>query len=110
MEYAIIIGIVLIIVVGIIFGVISNNKIKKNGVEAEAEIIRINTETTQIVNDETGIVDTDTIKHYFIKFKTQTGEEIETELNNPGFGAKEGDIIKIKYLPENPNRVIRIKE
>lgn len=30
-------------------------------------------------------------------------------LQNPSMKMSEGDIIKIKYLPEKPNRVIRIK-
>ena len=106
----IIAGIVIAIILICIISFINTNKIKKNGIETEAEISRINITTTQTINDEDGTTDFDTTETYFVKFKTQNGEEIETRLPNPKMGLREGDIIKIKYLPEKPNKVIRIKE
>ena len=50
-----------------------------------------------------------TNKTYYVKYKNQDGDEIEAMLQNPSMKMSEGDIIKIKYLPEKPNRVIRIK-
>ena len=84
-----------------IISFITTNKIKKNGIETEAEISRINVTTTQTIHDEDGTTDIDTTETYFVKFKTQDGEEIETRLPNPKMGSREGD---------KPNKVIRIKE
>ena len=110
MNIWIIVGIVAVVVVICVISFISTNKIKKNGIEAEAEISKINVTTTQTIHDEDGTSDIDTTETYFVKYKTQDGEEIEARLLNPKMGLKEGDIIKIKYLPEKPNKVIRIKE
>ena len=109
MDTYLIIGVLLIfIIVGVIL-FISTNKIKKNGVEAEAEVSRIDVRVTKTIHDETGMVDTATTKTYYVKYKNQDGNEIEAMLQNPSMKMSEGDIIKIKYLPEKPNRVIRIK-
>ena len=110
MNTWIIVGIIVAIVIICIISFITTNKIKKNGIETEAEISKINVTTTQTIHDEDGTTDIDTSETYFVKFKTQDGEEIETRLPNPKIGSREGDIIKIKYLPEKPNKVIRIRE
>lgn len=110
MNTWIIVGIIVVIVIICIISFININKIKKNGIETEAVISRINITTTQTIHDEDGTTDIDTTETYFVKFKTQNGEEIETRLPNPKMGLREGDVIKIKYLPEKPNKVIRIKE
>lgn len=104
------IGIVIIVLGGIVFTIISNNKIKKNGIEAEAEIFRIEVERTRTIDNESGMVDESETRNYFVKYKNQEGQEIEAKLNNPKMNSKEGDIIKIKYLPEKPNKVVRINE
>lgn len=109
MNYIIIAIIVVVVLSLLIYSIITNNKIKKNGIEAKGEISRIDVLNTQNVNED-GSVDVDTTKTYFVKYKNQDGEEIEARLNNPSFIQKQGDIIKIKYLPEKPYTVVRIKE
>ena len=96
-------------IVGII-SFISTQKIKKEGIETEAQVSRIDVRTTQTVDNENGTTDIDTTETYYVEFKTQDGQEIEALLPNPAFNQKEGDIIKIKYLADKPNKIIRIKE
>lgn len=109
MEIAITIGVVVVVIGLLAYTFISNNKIKKNGIEAEAEVVRIDVRVTEKQNAD-GSIETDTDKTYIVRYKTQTGDEVEARLNNPGLiGPNEGDIIKIKYLPEKPNRVVRVK-
>ena len=109
MEIIIPIVVVVAVVILLVYTFISHNKIRKNGIEAEAEVVRIDVTVTKTQNTD-GTVETDTEKAYIIRYKTQDGEEIETRLDNPGFiGPREGDIIKIKYLPEKPRKVIRVK-
>ena len=108
MNYLIIAIIVLVIVIAGIFNFLANNKIRNNGIEAEAEVSRIDIRTTETV-DEDGMTDTDTTETYYVKYKNSNDEVIEAMLNNPGMGLKEGDILKIKYLKEKPKKVIRIK-
>ena len=109
MEYAITVAIILVVVVLVVVSIISTNKIKKNGVEAEAKISRIVIRNTQTVHEDTGLVDNDTDETYYVKFKHQNGEEIEALLTNPRIGLREEDMIKIKYLPEKPNKVVMMK-
>ncbi|MBR1417241.1 MAG: hypothetical protein IJ572_05430 [Bacilli bacterium] len=109
MEY-VIIGVFVVVIVGVcIYSFITANKIKKDGVEAEGVISKINVNVTQTVDNDGVMVDTDTTKIYFVKFNTSSGEEIEAKLINPDYRLREGDTINIKYLPEKPDKVLRIK-
>ena len=55
------------------------------------------------------MIETETTKKYFVKYKNENGEVIEALLNNPKIGLKEGNKIQIKYLPEKLENVLRIK-
>jgi len=57
------------------------------------------------MNNDTNMMDTETTKHYFVKYKNENGEAIEASLNNPKIRLKEEDKIKIKYLPEKMKRL-----
>ena len=105
----IIIIIVVLLVIAGIYAFMSFNKIKKNGIETEAEVSRIEVERTQSINHDIDMIETETTKHYYVKYKNENGEEIESLLSNPKMGLQEGDIIKIKYLPEKTKNVIRVK-
>lgn len=108
MNSIFIIVVVLIVVIGLVYSFMSMHKIKKNGIETEAEVSRIDIEKTENI-DENNNINVETTKHYYVKYKNEQDEIIESLLSNPKFGLKEGDIIKIKYLPENTKNVIRIK-
>ena len=106
----VIVVIAVIVAAIVVASVMSNNKIKKNGIAAEAKVSHVRIERNNTIHDDTGMVDTEVNETYYVKFKTKDGEEVEALLANPGFGVKEGDTLKIKYLPEKPTRVVRVKE
>lgn len=76
------------------------HRIKKNGIETNAVITRI---------EDVGI-GTDTSYNYFVCY-TEGGRKIEAKLSNPGFGRglEVGAEIRIRYLPEKPNVAVWIK-
>ncbi len=101
----IITGVVVVgIVGGIIFTIMRTNAIKKNGIEANAVVSRIKEQES---TDSDGFTDTTYI--YFVKFRTQDGQDVEARLSNPSGKIKVGDELRIKYLPNKPKVVIVIK-
>ena len=80
------------------------NAIKKNGIEANAVVSRIKEQES---TDSDGFTDTTYI--YFVKFRTQDGQDIEARLSNPSGTIKIGDELRIKYLPNKPKMVIAVK-
>ena len=98
-------GVVVVgIVGGIIFTMMRTNAIKKNGIEANAVVSRIKEQES---TDSDGFTDTTYI--YFVKFRTQDGQDIEARLSNPSGTIKIGDELRIKYLPNKPKMVIAVK-
>ena len=98
-------GVVVVgIVGGIIFTMMRTNAIKKNGIEANAVVSRIKEQES---TDSDGFTDTTYI--YFVKFRTQDGQDIEARLSNPSGTIKIGDELRIKYLPNKPKLVIAVK-
>ena len=80
-------GVVVVgIVGGIIFTIMRTNAIKKNGIEANAVVSRIKEQES---TDSDGFTDTTYI--YFVKFRTQDGQDIEARLSNPSGTIKIGD-------------------
>ena len=75
---------------------------KRNGIETEAIITRI--------EEESG-VDASVTYHYFVQY-TMNGQKVEARLSNPGFGKglEVGARITIKYLEEKPNAAVWVKE
>ena len=73
---------------------------KKNGIETVGTITRIEDES----------MGEDVTYGYYVRY-TLNGQEVEAKLSNPGFGKgiEVGAQIKIKYLPEKPNIVVRMK-
>jgi len=104
----IIAAIAIFIIVIAVISVVSTNKIKKNGLEADAVVSKIEKEIREVIHEDTGMVDTDTNETYYVKYRTENGEEVEAKLINPKMNLKEGDTLRIKYLPEKPNRALRI--
>ena len=79
-----------------------NQKIKKNGIEAEAVICHASEQPEE--TDEDG----NTTMHmiYRVKYRNREGEEVEARLGDEPRGLKVGDQVKIKYLPEKPKFVV----
>ncbi len=75
---------------------------KRNGIETEAIITRIEEESN---------VDANITYHYFVQY-AKNGKTVEATLSNPGFGKGlvVGARITIKYLEEKPNVAVWVKE
>ena len=100
----IIAAVVIAAAIGISFAVKRYTAIQKNGVEADAVVSRIKeTEST----DNEGI--RDVTYTYYVKFQTQDGKTVEAKLSSAPRFTREGDSIRVKYLPEKPNYAIPVK-
>ena len=102
-PFAIII-IVFVAAVGLFVGY-KNLYTKKNGIETEATVTRIEED---IQSDSDGI---STTYKYYVRYTTAEGQPQDALISNPGFKKCDvGDRIRIKYLPEKPNAAVWIKE
>ena len=101
----IIAAVVVAAVIGIIFVIKRYTAIQKNGVEADAVVSRIK----EIENtDSDG--SRDVTYNYYVKFQTQDGKTVEAKLSSAPRFTREGDSIRIKYLPEKPDYAIPVKK
>ncbi len=89
-----------VLVAAIVFVFYKIHYTKKNGVETVGMI-------TRIVDESVG---EDVSYGYYVRYILK-GQDVEAKLSNPGFGKglEVGAQIKIKYLPEKPNIVVRVK-
>lgn len=92
------------IIAGIIFTIKRNNAIKKDGIEADAVVSRI--KETENRHDDGTI---DFSYTYYVKYQTAEGQTVEAKLGDGTRGLREGDSIRIKYLPAKPKYVITAK-
>ena len=105
MEKYFIFGAVAALVIGVaIYTFIRNNKIRKNGVEADAVVSRIEEERS--TSTEGGADFTYT---YYVVYTNQDGQEIEAKLSSAPGHTRVGDPVRIKYLPEKPKFAILVK-
>ena len=103
-EY-IIFGAVAALIVGVgIYSIIRNSKIRKNGVEADAIVSRIEEDGT--ASSEGGADYTDI---YCVAFSDQNGKTVEARLNSRPGHTRVGDSVRIKYLPEKPHFAVIVK-
>jgi len=86
----------ILIVIGFIYTIIYQDKLKKNGIEAEG-VVRI--EVVDSISADEFINKT---TYHYVTYKTQTGEEIKATIANPKKELNTGDKIKLKYFPNNP--------
>ena len=101
----VIIGVVAVVVVIVaVYSFLRNKKINENGIEAAAVVSRIDTDTQ---TDSDGSVSTN--ETYYVDYQNAEGEIVTAKLGNPPFGAVVGTTIRVKYLPEKPKYVRRVK-
>ena len=93
------------IIVLIVITARNASKIQNEGILAEATITDIKIEE---YTDEDGIKTT--IKTYFITFRNERGEWIETKLIDANANFEKDQKIMIKYLDSNPKKVVLAKE
>jgi hypothetical protein len=121
MDKIIIFVIVAVVVVVICLMLITakrNRDLKEAGLDAEAVVTRIweNTST------DPDTLATSTDYAYFVTYRTENGETVEARLASGKsvetykdqeywYGdLHEGSVVRIKYLPDKPDYVIRIKD
>lgn len=105
MKDYLIFGAVAAVIIGVaVFTVIRNRKIRKNGVEADAVVSRI--EETQSPSAEGG---TDFSETYYVTYVDQNGQTVEAQLDHAPGRTRVGDPVRIKYLPEKPHFAILVK-
>ena len=99
------IGIAVAVVVGIIiFTVMRNNAINKNGIETDAVVSRIDEDTS---SDGDGSIST--TYTYYVSYQTEDGTVVEAKLGKAPHNIRQGMQLRIKYLPEKPKYVIAVK-
>ena len=98
-------GAVAALIIGfIVYTLIRNNKIRKNGVETDAVITRI--EEQESIDSEGGVDYTYT---HYVTYHAPDGQSVEAKLDHAPWGARVGDTLRIKYLPEKPKFAIIVK-
>lgn len=87
-----------------IYNFIRSKKIRRNGVEADAVVSRI--EESSSPGNEGGVDFTYT---YYVTYKMQDGCTVDAQLNHaPGY-TRVGESVRIKYLPEKPHHAVLVK-
>ena len=87
-----------------VYTILRNKKINENGIEVDAVISRIDTDTQ---TDSDGSVSEN--KTYYVEYQNAEGGIVTAKLGNPPFGAAVGTAMRVKYLPEKPKYVRRVK-
>lgn len=105
MEKYLLFGAVVALIIGVIvFNIIRSQKIRKNGIEADAVVSRI---AEQDSVDSDGSLDVSYT--YYVAYRTQDGQDVEAQLNHAPGRTRVGEQVRIKYLPEKPEFAILIK-
>lgn len=78
---------------------IMKNQIEKNGIETEGVISRI---------EDAGDTE-DIILHYYAKYRTDDGEEVEGLISNPTSDLYEGKQVRLKYHRKHKTNARLIK-
>lgn len=94
---------VAVIIGGVVYSLIHMNKVKREGIEADAFVSRIDVDES---TDSDGM--TSTTEKYFVRYMGQDGKMVEARLANPKKGLLMGDRIKVKYLAEKPKYAVMV--
>ena len=95
---------VVVVAIVAVYTILRNKKINENGIEADAVVSRIDTDTQ---TDADGSVSTN--ETYYVDYQNAEGGIVTAKLGNPPFGAAVGTAMRVKYLPEKPKYVRRVK-
>ena len=100
MFEAIVIIILAAFAIGGIWAFVFSKKVKKEGIETDAVVSRVELHEWGGGTGDTWAHDNIT-EEYYITYVNQEGQTVEALLSNPGDHTfKEGDKLKIKYLPD----------
>ena len=90
---------------GFIRGLIQIFTVRRRGVGAEGVISRVETHDT---TDGDGMPMT--YYSYYVRFETREGRLVEAALSNPASRLAVGDRVKVKYLAEDPEKVVLMEK
>ena len=94
---------------GGIWAFVVTKKVKKEGIETDALVSRVELHTWSGGTGDTETRDTVT-EDYYITYTNQEGQAVEALLSNPGNHTfKKGDKITIKYLPDRQEYPVLVK-
>ena len=93
------------VIAGAVYVIKRNQKINQNGIEVDAVVSRV--KEIEKDNDD-GSHETE--YEYFVRYQNQSGESVEAKLGNPPRFLAEGTQLRVKYLPEKPKFVLRVKQ
>ncbi|MBQ1398699.1 MAG: hypothetical protein IIY89_09395 [Clostridia bacterium] len=99
-NIAILVAMVVVLVIVAVYCILRNKKINEYGIEADAVISRIDTDY-----DSEGSPS----EIYFVDYVNAEGQTVTAKLGNPPANAYQGMPMRIKYLPEKPKFVRRMK-
>ena len=96
-------------VIGGIWAFVVTKKVKKEGIETDAVVTRV--ELHKWVGGIGDAWSPDSVtEEYYITYTNQEGQNVEAMLTNPGNHTfKKGDKIKIKYLPDKQDYPVLVK-
>ena len=109
--FEIIIGIVLLLfAAGGIWAFVVTRKAKKEGIETDAVVTRV--ELHEWTNDTGDMIGPSTYtEEYYITYTNTDGQKVEAMLTNEGKNTfKEGDRMKIRYLPDRQDYPVFIEK
>ena len=96
-------------VIGGIWAFVVTKKTKKEGIETDALVSRVELHEWSGGIGDVGTQDTIS-EDYYITYANQKGQTVEALLSNPGdHKFKEGDKIRIKYLPNRQDYPVLAK-
>ena len=105
LTWIIIAVIVIVVIASVAFNYKRSKAINEKGVETDAVVSRIK----EIVGEDTDgnrTVDYE----YFVKYQNEAGETVEAKLGNPPRFLMEGTHLRVKYMPEKPKYVLKVKD
>lgn len=105
MRDYIIIGAVATVIIGVaVYTFIRNRKIRRDGVETDAVISRIDEQRS--TSYEGGA---DYMEYCFVTYVDSEGRTVEAQLDHAPGNARVGEKVRIKYLPEKPHQAVLVK-
>lgn len=109
--FEIVIGIILLLfAIGGIWAFVVTRKVKKEGIETEAVVTRVELHEWSEMAGDTYFPDSYT-EEYYVTFTNSDGQAVESMLTNEGDNKfKKGDRLKIRYLPDRQDYPVLIEK
>lgn len=90
--------------IGAIWAFLFSRRVKKDGIDAQATVSRI--EVSESLDADGTVSRTETV---WITYRNLNGETVEAMLSNPKKGLQESSRILIRYLPERQDYPVLVK-